>query len=64
MTTKVQWKAIHDYCDAIFYTPRDLIRELRENGTVDRSTKLEDLGDCVSKKDYDTMFAFLEAHVS
>ena len=62
--TKAQWKAIYDYCDAIFCTPRELIKELRENGTVDHSTKLEDLGNCVTKKDYDTMFNFLEAHVS
>lgn len=64
MTTKAQWKAIYDFCDAIFYTPRELMAELRENGTIDKSTRIEDLGDCVTKKDYDTMLEFLEAHIS
>ena len=63
MNTKAQWKAIYDFCDAMYCTPRELIAELRENGTVAPSTKINELGEYVTLKDYDTMFKFLEEHL-
>lgn len=58
--TKAQWKAIYDYCDELGYTRAELLQELKANGTVDEDTRLENLGDCVKVKDYDTMLKFLE----
>jgi hypothetical protein len=58
--TKAQWSAVYDYCAEYGYdTPHQLLKELRENGTVERSTRLSDLSKYVDGKTYDDMFQFL-----
>lgn len=61
--TRAQWKALTDYCTEFGYTRVEVLRELKANGTVDKDTKLDDLGDCVTNKDYDSMLKFLEDNV-
>ena len=61
--TKAQWKAVYDYCNEFDCTTHELLIELRENGTLGRGESWDDLGDCVEKKDYDTMLKFLEENI-
>ena len=58
--TKEQWRAVYDYCAEYGYDePKDLLADLKANGTVDDSTSLKNLGEFVSGKTYDDMFEFL-----
>lgn len=58
--TKAQWSAVYDYCAEYGYdAPRDLLADLKANGTVEHSTKLNDLHQYVSGKTYDDMYQFL-----
>lgn len=58
--TKAQWSAVYDYCTEYGYdTPHQLLKDLRENGAVKRSTRLSDLDKYVSGKTYDDMYEFL-----
>lgn len=61
--TKAQWKAINDYCDELDCTKHELLTELKENGTIERGARIEDLGNYVTRKDYDTMLKFLEENL-
>lgn len=57
---KAQWSAIYNYCAEYGYdAPRDILTELKENGTVPQSTKLSELSDYVSGTTFDDMFQFL-----
>ena len=57
--TRAQYKALHDYANEFGYTTREILKELKANGTVAPDCKLDDLGDYVGKGDYATMFNFL-----
>lgn len=58
--TKAQWSAVYHYCAECGYdTPRDLLAELKANGTVDQGTKLYNLDEYVSGTTYDEMYQFL-----
>jgi len=57
--TKAQWAAIYNYCEENGITKYDLLAELKANGTVDRSARLEDLGEYASGNTYDAMMRFL-----
>ena len=62
--TKVQWRAIYDYCDEYgFDSLNDLLAVLRANGTVERDTTLSELGYYVNGKTYDDMYLFLEENI-
>ena len=61
--TRGQWKAINDFCDGIGYERQELLQILKDNGTLDRKARLEDLGEYVSGKTYDDMMKFLEHNV-
>ena len=58
--TKAQWAAINNYCEENYCTRQELVEALRNNGTVDRSTKLEELGDYAKGDTYEDMLTFLE----
>ena len=58
--TKAQWSAVYDYCAEYGYdTPQELLKDLKENGTVERSTTLSNLNEYVNGKTYDDMYQFL-----
>lgn len=62
--TKAQWSAVYHYCTEYGYdTPKDLLADLKANGTVEHSTKLNDLHQYVSGKTYDDMYRFLEENL-
>ena len=61
--TKAQWKAIYDYCEEYGITKAQLLKELKANGTVERTAGLEDLGEYVNKNTYNAMIEFLEANL-
>ena len=61
--TKAQWKALYDYCDEYGCTRQELLRELVMNGTVERGTKLEELGEYPNDTTYDAMINFLEGNL-
>ena len=61
--TSAQWKAIYDFCDALGCSRTELLKELRACGIIDPKAPIEELGNCVSRKDYDTMLKFLETHI-
>ena len=61
--TKAQWKAVFDYCRENACTKYELLAELKANGTVDRSTSLEDLSDYTDGNTYDAMKKFLEENI-
>lgn len=58
--TKEQWCAIYDYCAENGCTRRELLADLKADGTVDRNARLEDLGEYASGTSYDAMRKFLE----
>lgn len=58
--TKAQWSAIYEFCaDCGWDSPREVLAELKANGTVDPDTRLSELGDYVSGSSYDEMYQFL-----
>lgn len=57
--TKAQWAAIYNYCEEYGCTKYDLLNALKANGTVGRSTRLEDLGEYANGNTYDAMAQFL-----
>ena len=61
--TKAQWKAIYDYCETNIISKWDLLEELKQNGTIDRSTNLDELGEYVNGNTYDDMMEFLERNL-
>ena len=61
--TKSHWAAIYNYCEANIITKSELLKALQENGTVDRNTKLDELGDYVNGSTYDDMLKFLERNL-
>ena len=63
MMTKAQFKAVYDYCDAIGCSVRELLQELKVCGVIEHDDKLEDLGEYVTGKDYETMLKFLEVNL-
>lgn len=58
--TKAQWKALYDFGREYGYSRFELLAALKENGTVDRHTTLEELGDYVNGNTYGAMRKFLE----
>lgn len=60
--TKQQWAAVYAFCEEFGCSPRELLDELKENGTVDRHTKLEELGDYPMGTSYNEMLEFLARH--
>ena len=58
--TKAQWKALYDYCDENGISKYNLLKDLKEHGSVDRRASLEDLGDYAEGLDYDGMKQWLE----
>lgn len=61
--TKAHWAAIYNYCEKHLITKWDLLEALKENGTVERNTKLDELGDYVNGNTYDDMMCFLERNL-
>ena len=60
MMNKAQWSAVYHYCaDCGYESPRELLAELKANGTVEHSTKLTELDEYVGGKTYDDMYQFL-----
>ena len=58
--TKAQWSAVYHYCTEYGYdTPKELLAELKANGTVERSTSLSELDEYVGGTTYDDMYRFL-----
>ena len=57
---KAQWSAVYHYCAEYGYeSPRELLAELKANGTVERNTTLPELDEYVSGTTYDDMYRFL-----
>ena len=56
---KAQWAALYDFCEELGYTRAEVLAELKANGTVDKNTRLEDLGEYTTDKTYDAMLKFL-----
>ena len=61
--TKGQWKAVYDFCDEYGIPTSALLKTLKENGTVDRGTTLDELGEYVNGHTYNDMINFLEENV-
>ena len=61
--TKAQWKAIYDYCEEYGISRATMLVELKANGTVNRDTALEELGDYPEDNTYDSMINFLEENL-
>lgn len=57
--TKAQWAALYTFCEDAGYTRSEVLQELKNNGTVARDTRLEDLSDYVDGTSYDEMMKFL-----
>jgi hypothetical protein len=58
--TKAQWSAVYNYCaDCGIATPKELLAELKANGTVDTDTTLPKLSEYVNGTSYDEMYQFL-----
>lgn len=58
--TKAQWSAVYNFCAEYGYdAPKDILAELKANGTVDRNTRLSELSDYVNGTSYDDMYQFL-----
>ena len=57
---KAQWSALYNYCAEYGYdAPKDILAELKANGTVPSGTKLSELADYVNGKTFDDMYQFL-----
>lgn len=61
--TKAQWAAVYTFCEDMGLTKWELLNALKNNGTVDRSCKLEELSDYVSGTTYDEMMKWLGDNV-
>lgn len=62
--TKAQWTAVYHYCDEYGYdSPRELLAELKANGTVERNTTLKELSEYADGTGYDDMYRFLEENL-
>lgn len=58
--TKAQWSAVYHYCTEYGYdSPREVLDELKANGTVTEDTRIAELGDYAEGKTYDAMYQFL-----
>lgn len=60
---KAQWAAIYNYCEEYGCTKQEILRALVTNGTVERGTKLEELGEYPSDYTYNAMINFLEENL-
>ena len=60
---KEQWAAIYNYCEEYGCTRAEILRALITNGTVERGTKLEELGEYPSDYTYNAMINFLEENL-
>ena len=61
--SKAQWAAIYTFCEDNGITKWELLTVLKNNGTVDRSCKLEELSEYVSGTGYEEMIKFLGDNV-
>ena len=61
---KAQWSAVYHFCDDCGYdSPREVLAELKANGTVERNTQLVELGEYANGNTYDDMYKFLEENL-
>lgn len=60
---KSHWAAIYSYCEKNCCTKYEILSTLKQNGTVDRNTRLEELGDLAGGSTYDDMMKFLEENL-
>ena len=58
--TTAQYKAVHDFCNAVGCTVRELLTALKSNGTIESTARMADLSEYVARGDYNTMIRFLE----
>lgn len=61
--TKAQRAAINNYCEEYGCTRKELLDALKDNGTVEHDTTLEELGKYAKGSTYDAMMCFLEANI-
>lgn len=61
--TKAQWKAVLDFCRENCISKNELLFELKQNGTVDRNARIEDLAGYTDGTSYNEMMRFLEKNV-
>ena len=61
--TKSEWAAVYTYCEEYGCTKAELLRELKNNGSIAREDSLEDLGGYVREHTYDNMIRFLEDNI-
>lgn len=58
--TKAQWSAVYHFCTECGYdSPREVLDELKANGTVESNTRLPELSEYVTGTSYDEMYQFL-----
>jgi len=55
-----QWAALKDFCIENCCTKYDVLKELKENGTIDQSDTLKRLGYYTNGNTYEDMRRFLE----
>lgn len=60
---KEQWAALCDFCEANACTKYDVLKALKENGTIDRNTKLTELHYFIRGNSYEDMQRFLEENL-
>ena len=63
MMTKAEWKAVYDYCEGNMLSRCELLKELKNNGTIRREDSIEDLAEYVRQHTYDDMIRFLEDNI-
>ena len=61
--TKTQTRAVNDFCRENCITKKELLEILKENGTIERNAKLDDLSDYVKGDTRKAMRQFLEGNV-
>lgn len=55
-----QYKALYDFCETYNYNKFEVLRALKENGSIDKNATVGDIGDYVNGNTYDAMRKFLE----
>ena len=61
--TKAEWKAINDYCEENMMSRYEVMKSLKQSGTIARDDCLEDLDRYLRDHTYDAMMSFLLENV-
>lgn len=61
--TRAEWKAINDYCEENMMSRYEVVKTLKQNGTIARDDCLEDIDRYIREHTYDAMMSFLLENV-